>query len=188
MQLLEFCFPVDCYGEVIAMNWKVRSAALQNAKVLFPCLAALFLLAAVVPSVAQVANPLPAEIAQHLDQDKFVEFHLSSDFPDSLKAHYLKVTGADDINKVFASAGGKWQAGCVRTAGGPPSRNLLLGAKSKDLCLIYFELGGIALVDTIEIYRLKGKECQRVWSASMFRDHPGTAGELLQAVKQRAKS
>lgn len=160
----------------------------MTGKVLLPLSALLlFTFSSDISCSAQTAKPLSPELVQHLDQDKFTEIHAIKDIPESVKADYLKKTGAGEISKVFANPGENYQAGCNRKPGGPPFRQFILGATSSALCLIYYETGGFALVDSIDVYKLKDKEAERVWSSSLFPSHPKNLQELIKAIKNKSK-
>jgi hypothetical protein len=101
-----------------------------------------------------------------------------------VKDYYKKKNGKD-IQQIFAEPGKPFQSTCVRTEGGAPSQSFIVGAKSKNLCLLYYQIGGFALVDTAELFELKGEHASRVWSSSMFRSHPENMNGLLAAVRER---
>lgn len=138
-------------------------------------------------SAEEKARQISADALQHLNQDKFAEISSTREFPEGVKSYYKNLTGKE-INAVFADPGADWQSGCSRTPNGPPARSFIVGAKSATLCVLYYQLGGFALVDTAELFELKGKDADKVWSSSMFRDHPRNMNELLQAVRSRIKS
>lgn len=131
-------------------------------------------------------KPLNPEVIQHLNQDKFEKISSLKDFPAPVKAYYEK-TSKVSLDKIFADPGHPFAAGCVRTPGSQPARGLFIGAKSDYLCIIYYQQGGIALVDAIDLFTLKNNEAERVWSSSMFKDHPSTVDKLVDTVKNRAK-
>lgn len=138
-------------------------------------------------SPSQRAEPsMTPEMIKHLDQDKFEELRSTRDFPEGVKAYYQG--NSDDISQVMADPGESFEAGCVRT-GKNPSKGLLVACKSKALCLVYFQSGGFALLDTIEILRLaEPKKAEKIWSSSMFAQHPKNMNELLQAARERVKN
>ena len=169
-----------------------RIAACQKNIFFFPAVLALLILSAQNAGQAQtqVLKPPPADVMQHLAEDNFVEIHKVAEIPQSVKAWFYRQTGVNDISKIFANPDGQWQSGCSRLPGGPPGRQFVAGGKSKSLCLLYYEIGGIALVDSAEIYKLstdKNAVSERVWTNSMFPSHPKTLEQLLKAVRTRIK-
>jgi len=150
------------------------------------CLAAAFVIF-FFPILSYGASPVNnEELLSGLEKDKFTEVKSVKDLPESAKSYYCGKSGSD-ISKVMADPGQPWESGCVRT-GNSPSKGFVVGAKSKNFCLLYFESGGIALMDVIEVLKLSdGKPAERAWSSSMFRDHPKNMDELLKTAKQRIK-
>jgi hypothetical protein len=169
------------------MSWEFYSTHLPARRYLTLLLVAVSVLFIVSnnPGLAQTAKPLSADLLKHLNEDQFIEIHSVTEFPDSVKVYFARLTKSD-ITKVFANPDQNWQAGCSRTPNGPPTRRFVLGAKSKFLCLIYYELGGIVLLDKAELYKVDDTEKGCVWSSSMFRDHPKTLEQLMKSVKERA--
>ena len=138
-------------------------------------------------ALAEGAKSMSADLLQHLEKDKFSEIRSVGDLPDSVKAFYTKQSKVDDIKKVMADTGKDFNSSCVQTPGGAPSKSFLVAAKSPGMCLLYYESGGFVLLDTIDMFKLDGANAEKVWSSSMFKDHPETAEQLVQAAKQRVK-
>jgi len=140
------------------------------------------------PCEAQTTKPLAPDIVQHLDSDKFSEIRTVKDLPDLVKAKLLNGAKSGDISRVFADPKQKWDSSCNQTPGAAPGRSFITGGKSGTLCLIYYEVGGFALVDTVDLYKLSASGAERVWSASMLAEHPQTFEQLLKIVKVRLLS
>ena len=137
-----------------------------------------------VRSQAQAKATVPADLIKHLEHDHFESINSLKQFPQSVKDYYKKKNG-QDVQQIFAEPGKPFQSTCVRKQGGAPSQSFIVGAKSKNLCLLYYQIGGFALVDTAEVFELKGEHANNVWSSSMFRTHPENMNSLLAAVRER---
>jgi len=138
---------------------------------------------------AKEATQMTTELLQQLEHDKFTELKSVSDLPKSVKDFYLQNRDGKDIQEVMADHGEKWQSGCVQKPGGAPSKSFLVAAKSDGLCLVYSQSGGFVLLDQIEIFSLpKSGHAEKLWSSSMFKDHPENASQLVAAATERIKN
>lgn len=141
------------------------------------------------PVFGKEAKQMSTELLQQLEHDKFSELKSAKDLPKSVKDFYLQNHKDQDISSVMADHGEKWDSGCVRSQGGPPSKSFIVGAKSDSLCLVYLQSGGFVLLDQIEIYSLpKSGASEKLWSSSMFKDHPETAAQVVAAATERIKN
>lgn len=153
----------------------------------FSILFCLLVMSFSLPAISQPqAKAVSPSIIQHLQHDHFESITSLKQFPSAVGAYYKKISGKD-LSKIFAEPGKPWQSSCVRTEDGAPMQCLIVGAKSKNLCLLYYQIGGFALVDTAEVFELKNGSAQKVWSSSMFRTHPENMNSLLAAVRERIK-
>jgi hypothetical protein len=134
---------------------------------------------------AQTVKPLEPDVLQHLNADKFAEIRTVKELPETVKIKLLNGAKSGDISRVFADPKQKWNSSCNQTPGAAPGRSFRTGGKSETLCLIYYEVAGFALVDTVDLYKLSASGAERVWSASMLAEHPETFEQLLKVVKGR---
>lgn len=132
-------------------------------------------------------KPIAASVIDNLEHDKFEAISSLKQFPQGVKDFYSKWKGKN-IQDIFAEPGKPWQSTCVRTEAGAPSQSFVIGAKSNNLCVVYYEAGGYALVDTADLFAIKSGKAEKIWSASMFRKHPKDMNELLSTVRERIKS
>lgn len=131
------------------------------------------------------APPMSSDILEHLDKDKFEQVLSVKKLPEPVQKYYSRNSGID-ISKEFADPGKPWTSGCVRSTDGPPSKSLILAAKSGKICLVYYESGGFALVDKIDMFSLHEKAADLVWSNSMIGEHPKNLEQLLKSARTRA--
>ncbi len=134
------------------------------------------------------------EIIKKIESEKFVEIRKVTDLPAKVQAYYKSASGASDIKDVMADSGEDYQAGCVQKPGGAPSKSFIAGGKSESLCLAYYESGGFVLLDTADLFLIQDSELQdskvaeKIWSSSMFGDHPKKMEQLLKSVLERLKN
>ncbi|MBX9722962.1 MAG: hypothetical protein K2X81_16285 [Candidatus Obscuribacterales bacterium] len=133
---------------------------------------------------ADAPSPLSADQVQHLNKDTFEPLKTVASWPESVKEYYRSSLKSKDLSKEFADPGKPFEAGCVRTADGPPDMGFMLGAKSGALCIINYQIGGFALRDMVDIFELKDHSAQRLVSKALY---PGHAADLKQLLEQLRK-
>ena len=127
---------------------------------------------------------LNPQVIKHLAEDKFEKISSLKEFPAAVKKYYENRSKMS-LDNIFADPGKPFAAGCVRISDSQPGRELFIGAKSKSLCIIYYQQGGFALVDAMDLFAINNNDAERVWSSSMFKDHPSTVEKLVDTVKSR---
>ncbi len=132
----------------------------------------------------ETLSPLSSEQLQHLNKDTFEPLKNVASWPEGVKDYYKESFKANDLSKEFADPGKPFNAGCVKSAGGPPDMGFMLGAKSATLCIINYQIGGFALRDMVDIFELKGNSAQRLVSKALY---PGHATDLKQLLDQLRK-
>lgn len=100
---------------------------------------------------------LPDDKRSLFVKTKFQPIYKTRDLPSSIR----EVLGLTDNPDSMANPGEDWGAGCV---GGSrlPHQRLILAAVTNELCIVYFERGGIARFVVLQLYELSGAKAKLV--------------------------
>lgn len=122
-------------------------------------------------SDTDVSKLTPDESAK-LRSEHFVEVHDVEAFPTSCKEGFARLTGEPSFS--LANPGQPYRAtDALASPTGLPWRRLIVGAVSKDRCVIHYERGGFATLYAVAIFDLSQVGAPRfIWGAVNVGNQP----------------
>lgn len=111
----------------------------------------------------------PADVMEALKVPGAFELRTTTaEIPLSVRTAFAKTTGQTTF--LMAEPGAKWQSTDVLVMPPLPGRRLRASACSKVFCLLFYEIGGIARMNRVAVFRLNPNDAKLVWNALAFHD------------------
>ena len=98
----------------------------------------------------------------------------------SIPSQVASKLGLEGSKKSMADAGEPWNSGCVGPATLPHQR-LIFAGTAPGLCIVYFERGGIALFNVLQIYKLSGNKATLICQTNGNKSYK-TIAEIKEAM------
>lgn len=116
------------------------------------------------PTPAPVIT-MPEQDKQHLLHDTFVVVKTVREIPDAVRKQI--VPDGKDVLNGMANPGRAYETSDMVGFKPLPFRRLIFAAFSLDHCLVYYEFGGFASGQRVELFLLSDGQATEVWSGSL---------------------
>jgi cell division protein FtsB len=127
---------------------------------------------------------LPDELISALAQpNTFRVYRSVANIPDSVRSAFAKA--ADENSFLMADPNGRWEATDVIRDPQLPRRRLASAAVSEELCLLFYEHGGIGKNDNVAVFRISDDHAEPIWHAYVARD-VGNPTALTKALQEKS--
>lgn len=128
--------------------------------------------------------PLPNELISALaEPSNFLVYRSVANVPDSVRSAFAKA--ADEERFAMADPDGRWEATDVIRDPQLPRRSLASVAINGELCLLFYEHGGIGKNDNVAVFRISDDHAEPIWHAYLAHDVANPTA-LAMALQQKS--
>lgn len=105
-----------------------------------------------------------------------------ADIPNSVRSAFAKA--ANEVDFLMADPNGRWEATDVIRDPELARRRLASVAISAELCLLFYERGGIGKSDNVAAFRISDNHAEPIWHAYVPRK-VANSSELMKALQEK---
>ena len=134
------------------------------------------------------ADPLPEYPLTHdlinafAHPDNFRVHRSVADIPSSVRSAFAKA--ANEVDFLMADPNARWEATDVIRDPELPRRRLASVAISAELCVLFYEHGGIGKNDNVAAFRISDNHAEPIWHAYVPHDIANPT-ELMKALQEK---
>lgn len=127
--------------------------------------------------------PLTQELINAFAHPDNFRVHRSvADIPNSVRSAFAKA--ANEVDFLMADPNGQWEATDVTRDPDLPRRRLTSVAISAELCLLFYEHGGIGKNDNVAVFRISPNHAEPIWHAYLPHEVANPT-ELTKALQEK---